>query len=91
LTQSIELNANGARCVVTAEPGTPLLYVLRNDLKLKGTRFGCGAGVCGCCTVLLDGCRIQSCNTPVSAVDGREITTKVAAHARPWDYGPLPA
>jgi aerobic-type carbon monoxide dehydrogenase small subunit (CoxS/CutS family) len=75
LTQSIELNVNGARCVVTAEPGTPLIYVLRNDLKLKGTRFGCGAGVCGCCTVLLDGRGIQSCNTPVSAAEGREVTT----------------
>jgi nicotinate dehydrogenase subunit A len=73
LTQTIELNVNGARSVV-------------NDLKLKGTRFGCGAGVCGCCTVLLDGRGIQSCNTPVSAAQGREVTTieglggKVAAH-----------
>jgi nicotinate dehydrogenase subunit A len=75
LTQSIELNVNGARGVVTAEPGTPLIYVLRNDLSLKGTRSGCGAGVCGCCTVLLDGRSIQSCNTPVSAVEGREVTT----------------
>ena len=75
MTQSIELNVNGARSVVTAEPGTPLIYILRNDLKLKGTRFGCGAGVCGCCTVLLDGRSIQSCNTPVSAAEGREVTT----------------
>jgi len=75
LTQTIELNVNGARSVVTADPGTPLIYVLRNDLKLKGTRFGCGAGVCGCCTVLLDGRGIQSCNTPVSAAQGREVTT----------------
>ena len=75
MTQSIELNVNGARSVVTTDPGTPLIYVLRNDLKLKGTRFGCGAGVCGCCTVLLDGRGIQSCNTPLSAVEGREVTT----------------
>jgi len=75
LTQTIELNVNGARRAVTADPGTPLIYVLRNDLKLKGTRFGCGAGVCGCCTVLLDGRSVQSCNTPVSAADGREVTT----------------
>jgi nicotinate dehydrogenase subunit A len=75
LTQTIELNVNGARRVVTADPGTPLIYVLRNDLKLKGTRFGCGAGVCGCCTVLLDGRGIQSCNTPLSAVESREVTT----------------
>jgi len=75
LTQTIELNVNGTRRVVTADSGTPLIYVLRNDLQLKGTRFGCGAGVCGCCTVLLDGSGIQSCNTPVSAVEGREVTT----------------
>ena len=75
MTQTIELNVNGAPSVVTADPGTPLIYVLRNDLRLKGTRFGCGAGVCGCCTVLLDGRGIQSCNTPVSAAQGREVTT----------------
>jgi nicotinate dehydrogenase subunit A len=75
LTQNIDLNVNGTRSVVTAEPGTPLIYVLRNDLQLKGTRFGCGTGVCGCCTVLLDGRGIQSCNTPVSAVERREVTT----------------
>ena len=75
MTQTIELNVNGTRRVVTADSGTPLIYVLRNDLQLKGTRFGCGAGVCGCCTVLLDGRGIQSCNTPVSAVEGREVTT----------------
>ena len=86
MTQTIELNVNGARRVITADPGTPLIYVLRNDLKLKGTRFGCGAGVCGCCTVLLDGRGIQSCNTPLSAAEGREVTTieglggKAAAH-----------
>jgi aerobic-type carbon monoxide dehydrogenase small subunit (CoxS/CutS family) len=75
LTQTIELDVNGAHKVVTADPGTPLIYVLRNDLKLKGTRFGCGAGVCGCCTVLLDGRGIQSCNTPLSAAAGRKVTT----------------
>ncbi len=75
MTQSIELDVNGAHRVVTADPGTPLIYILRNDLKLKGTRFGCGAGVCGCCTVLLDGRSIQSCNTPLSAAEGREVTT----------------
>ena len=75
MTQTIDLTVNGAPSVVTADPATPLIYVLRNDLKLKGTRFGCGAGVCGCCTVLLDGRGIQSCNTPVSAAQGREVTT----------------
>lgn len=75
MTQTIELDVNGARRVVTADPGTPLIYILRNDLKLKGTRFGCGAGVCGCCTVLLDGRSIQSCNTPLSAAASRAVTT----------------
>lgn len=75
MTQTIEFSVNGAPSVVTADPGTPLIFVLRNDLKLKGTRFGCGAGVCGCCTVLLDGRGVQSCNTPVSAAQGREVTT----------------
>jgi nicotinate dehydrogenase subunit A len=75
LTQTTRLDVNGARRVVTADPGTPLIYILRNDLKLKGTRFGCGAGVCGCCTVLLDGRGIQSCNTPLSAAENREVTT----------------
>lgn len=83
MTQSIELNVNGARTVVTADPDTPLIYVLRNDLKLKGTRFGCGAGVCGCCTVLLDGRSIQSCNTPLSAADGRQVTTIEGLGERP--------
>ena len=75
MTQTIELTVNGARRAVTADPGTPLIYILRNDLGLKGTRFGCGAGVCGCCTVLMDGRSIQSCNTPLSAAEGREVVT----------------
>lgn len=75
MTQTIEVNVNGARRIVTADPSTPLIYVLRNDLKLKGTRFGCGAGVCGCCTVLLDGRSIQSCNTPLSATEDRAVIT----------------
>jgi nicotinate dehydrogenase subunit A len=71
----IEFHVNQSPRVVTAEESTPLIYILRNDLKLKGTRFGCGEGVCGCCTVLLDGRSIQSCNTPVSAAEGRDVTT----------------
>ena len=75
MAKAIELNINGARRTVTADADTPLIYILRNDLKLKGTRFGCGQGVCGCCTVLLDGRSVQSCNTPMSAVEGRTVTT----------------
>src|SRR5215475_12642614 len=58
-----------------ADTDAPLIYILRNDLKLKGTRFGCGQGVCGCCTVLLDGRSVQSCNTPMSAAEARTVTT----------------
>jgi len=75
MAESFALRVNGRRHAVQAEPGTPLLYILRNDLKLKGTRFGCGEGQCGACTVLLDGQAVQSCDTPLwSAVD-RDITT----------------
>jgi nicotinate dehydrogenase subunit A len=69
------LRVNGRATEVAAEPGTPLLYVLRNDLGLKGTRFGCGAGHCGACTVLVDGNAVQSCDTPLWSASGREITT----------------
>lgn len=57
------------------DPGTPLLYVLRNDLGLQGPRFGCGLGQCGACTVLIKGEAVRSCVRPVSAVQGAEITT----------------
>lgn len=71
-----ELDVNGStRRIADARDDTPLLYVLRNDLGLKGTRFGCGDGVCGSCTVLMDGRAIQSCNTPLSAAAGRSVTT----------------
>ena len=75
MTRSIEFDVNGVRRAVTANPDAPLIYILRNDLKLKGTRFGCGQGVCGCCTVLLDGRSVQSCNTPMSAAEARTVTT----------------
>ena len=69
------LIVNGKRHEVAAEPETPLLYVLRNDLKLKGARFGCGLGQCGACTVLVDGRPVQSCDFPLSAAAGQSITT----------------
>ena len=75
MTSVIAFKVNGAQRAVTAGAEIPLIYILRNDLKLKGTRFGCGQGVCGCCTVLLDGRSVQSCNTPMSAVEGRTVTT----------------
>jgi nicotinate dehydrogenase subunit A len=72
---SLVLHVNGASREVAADPETPLLYVLRNDLKLKGARFGCGLGQCGACTVIIDGTAVQSCDVPVGAVAGRSITT----------------
>jgi nicotinate dehydrogenase subunit A len=69
------LHVNGASREIAADPETPLLYVLRNDLKLKGARFGCGLGQCGACTVIIDGKAVQSCDVPVSSVAGLSITT----------------
>jgi nicotinate dehydrogenase subunit A len=75
MAETFKLRVNGRDCEVEAEPNTPLLYVLRNDLKLKGTRFGCGEGQCGACNVLLDGNAVPSCDTPLWSVPGHEITT----------------
>jgi nicotinate dehydrogenase subunit A len=72
----LTLQVNGAaRAVDVDDPNTPLLYVLRNDLELTGTKFGCGLAQCGACTVHVDGQAVRSCTTPVSAVAGRSITT----------------
>jgi nicotinate dehydrogenase subunit A len=70
-----QITVNGAKHGVAAAPETPLLYVLRNDLGLKGARFGCGTGHCGACTVLIDGRAIQSCDTPLWAASGCSIVT----------------
>ena len=75
MPDKFNLRVNGRDCQVEAEPNTPLLYILRNDLKLKGTRFGCGEGHCGACNVLLDGNAVQSCDTPLWSAAGHEITT----------------
>jgi len=72
---SLVLNVNGVDREVAADAQTPLLYVLRNDLKLKGARYGCGVGQCGACTVIVDAKAVQSCDVPVSAVAGKSITT----------------
>jgi nicotinate dehydrogenase subunit A len=72
---SIPLHVNGETKSVAADPETPLLYVLRNDLQLKGARFGCGTGHCGACMVIIDGKAVQSCDLPVSAASGKAITT----------------
>ncbi len=66
---------NGRSHEVDADPATPLLYVLRNDLGLNAAKFGCGLGQCGSCTVMADGEAIYSCLTPISALEGRRIVT----------------
>ena len=73
--EKLSFNVNGSPRSVEAEPTTPLLYVLRNDLALKGTRFGCGSGQCGACTVIVDGKAVQSCDVPVSAIARRSVET----------------
>jgi aerobic-type carbon monoxide dehydrogenase small subunit (CoxS/CutS family) len=72
---TITIKVNGAARSVDADPDTPLLYVLTNELELKGPRFGCGLAQCGSCSVLADGVEIRSCQTPISDVGQRAITT----------------
>jgi nicotinate dehydrogenase subunit A len=71
----IELKVNGRSHSISAEPETPLLYVLRNELQLNAAKFGCGLGQCGACTVLVDGAPALSCVTPIMLLEGRQITT----------------
>jgi nicotinate dehydrogenase subunit A len=71
----INLEVNGTTRSVEAEPDTPLLYVLRNDLELNGAKYGCGLSQCGACTVLVDGKAVRSCVTPIGALETSAITT----------------
>src|ERR1700741_4756253 len=71
----ISLIVNGSAYTVDLEPETPLLWVLRDALKLKGTKFGCGIAQCGACTVLIDGQPTRSCSVPVSDIAGKSVTT----------------
>ncbi|MGE5640961.1 MAG: (2Fe-2S)-binding protein [Clostridia bacterium] len=75
MPERFKLRVNGREHDVAAEPKTPLLYVLRNDLKLKGARFGCGTGQCGACMVVVDGAAVPSCDTPLWAAAGKDIVT----------------
>jgi len=72
---AISFNLNGTMVSVQAEPDTPLLWVIRDEVGLTGTKFGCGAALCGACTVHLNGSPIRSCQTPVSAVAGKKVAT----------------
>ncbi len=75
MDKTINLTVNGRSRPVTTDPQRPLLDVLREDLQLTGTKYGCGEGRCGACTVLIEGRRAFSCRTPVGAVEGKSITT----------------
>lgn len=71
----VDLEVNGKRVSVDVDPTTPLLWVLREDLALPGTKFGCGAAQCGACTVHVDGAAARSCVMPISAAAGKKVTT----------------
>jgi aerobic-type carbon monoxide dehydrogenase small subunit (CoxS/CutS family) len=75
MADELKIKVNGRTWPVTASADTPLLYVLSNELRLQGPRFGCGLAQCGSCSVLADGVEIRSCVTPVEAVAGRSLTT----------------
>ena len=72
---SLALNINGRSLTVNADPDTPLLWVLRDELQMTGTKYGCGIAQCGACTVHLDGQAVRSCQTPISSVGAGKITT----------------
>jgi len=71
----VQLTVNGKAAQIDIDPETPILWAVREQLKLNGTKFGCGAALCGACTVHLDGAPIRSCVTPLSEAEGKEITT----------------
>ena len=74
-TTSIALTVNGVAHAVVVDPATPLLYLLSDDLALRGPKFGCGLGQCGACTVIIGGRAVRSCVTPVGTLDGADVTT----------------
>jgi nicotinate dehydrogenase subunit A len=88
MPERFSFRVNGVATDVVASPDTPLLYVLRDDLGLKGSRFGCGSGQCGACFVLLDDHAVPSCDTPLWSVAGKGVTT-VEGLARNGELHPL--
>ncbi len=81
----IAFRINGRRVQADSPPDTPLLWVIRDELTLTGTKFGCGIGMCGACTVHLDGAAVRSCQTSLSAVEGKRVTT-IEGLARNGDH-----
>src|SRR6478736_8996409 len=75
MADELRIKVNGRTWPVEASADTPLLYVLSNELELRGPRFGCGLAQCGSCSVLVDGVEKRSCVTPVSAIEGKSVTT----------------
>lgn len=75
MAQSIRFTLNGKPAAVEAEPSRPLLWLLRDDLGITGPKYGCGEGLCGACTVLIEGRAVRSCITPALAASGKKITT----------------
>jgi nicotinate dehydrogenase subunit A len=75
VAERFKMTVNGAAVEIDADGNTPLVYILRNDLGLKGTRFGCGQDQCGACHVLLDGHSVPACDTPVWAAAGKQVVT----------------
>ena len=71
----MELNINGKAIQVDVEPGMPLLWILRDELNMTGTKFGCGVSSCGACTVMIDGVAVRTCTLPVANAQGKNITT----------------
>jgi isoquinoline 1-oxidoreductase alpha subunit len=86
----IEFTLNGQAVSTNVDPSTPLLWVVRDQFKLKGSKFGCGAGLCGACTMHADGAALKTCVTPIAAVSGKAITT-IEGLGTPDDLHPLQA
>lgn len=86
----IEFTLNGQAVSTDVDPSTPLLWVVRDQFKLKGSKFGCGAGLCGACTMHADGTALKTCVTPIAAVAGKAITT-IEGLGTPDDLHPLQA
>ena len=91
MSQTFRISVNGETRTVEADPDMPVLYVLKNELELKGPRFGCGLAQCGSCSILADGVEIRSCITPVSDIGSRKITTLEGLPAYYAEQRKLPA